>query len=139
MCHNEDMRYLTAFVLLLIVITLGLQFFRIHIIGNTANMVLKTIGYSSIPSFAKDSYALQSQINDLIEEQNYCTAATDCVLERFGCPFGEYRAINKNADLKQVENGLDRYESRADACVYEFPAYVDPDAITCHQFKCVTN
>lgn len=81
---------------------------------------------------------LEGNINALIEKNNYCDVDADCILmDHMECPFGCYRLVNKNADLKEIKESMAKYFKKCMRCVYECLGFPKLDEIKCENKKCV--
>jgi|APSaa5957512622_1039677.scaffolds.fasta_scaffold96637_1 hypothetical protein len=86
-----------------------------------------------------DCNELKAQINDLIDEANYCEEDSDCIIsEEFtkGCDC--FSIINNDVDLSLVKDGWDKYAELncfADSCE---PCALTPDSkdVLCVKSKC---
>ena len=77
----------------------------------------------------------EMQIKGKIEEANYCDNADDCKIEHFGCPFGCYSLVNKNADMAGIKRLVEGYQKQAIECLYKCGS--DPKEIVCENDKCI--
>jgi len=75
------------------------------------------------------------QIYNLIEQANYCTANSDCVISReFQC-FGCYNLFNKDADLTKIRTNIQKHYSGC-ACMPKC-RLLSQEEVVCENNKCV--
>lgn len=84
--------------------------------------------------------ALETKINSLIEEANYCKVDSDCALAGgFSCPFGCFQLVHKDADVSSIRSEMEIYQTNEDCakCLYGCAPIPDPKQIKCVADKCV--
>ena len=63
-----------------------------------------------------DCMILETEVNNLLEESNYCTVDEDCKVKSYSCPFGCWKLLNKNVDLTNVEQKMSEYWQNCERC-----------------------
>ncbi|NDF11466.1 MAG: hypothetical protein EB060_01440 [Proteobacteria bacterium] len=60
-----------------------------------------------------------NRINAELEATNYCITYKDCTTVKFGCPFGCYYALNKDADVNYFTQQMRLYRQECNTCEYQ--------------------
>ncbi|MFH1545523.1 MAG: hypothetical protein ABIE23_05585 [archaeon] len=78
---------------------------------------------------------LERQISEQIDSMNYCDGNEECVVKGFGCPFGCYSLVNKDANLEAVEEMLVKYNGMGLGCRYACGEL--PELVFCLEGRCI--
>ena len=88
--------------------------------------------------FENDCDKLEKQIDMLIESANYCDVDSDCVIStEFWCPFGCYNLFNKNTNLTEVREGIEKYHKNCPECIYDCNRPPTQEEVICKNNKCI--
>jgi hypothetical protein len=80
---------------------------------------------------------LDARGNAFLDEANYCEDDSDCSIStEFGCPFGCFNLVNKNADLTGIRMNANAYDDNCSKCIYECTLLPKLEDIRCEQNKC---
>ena len=80
---------------------------------------------------------LKTEINNKIEAANYCDVTSDCKIESFGCPFGCWNLVNKNANINEINSMVEEYNKVGEICIYDCLPQPKENEIKCVNNKCV--
>lgn len=78
---------------------------------------------------------LERQIVEKIDSMNYCDENEECVVKEFGCPFGCYSLVNKDANIEETEELLVKYNGMSSRCEYMCGAL--PELVLCFEGRCI--
>ncbi|MFW0870964.1 MAG: hypothetical protein ACKKL4_00710 [Patescibacteria group bacterium] len=87
------------------------------------------IGISSFFIFSEPTNPTRANIISAIEEANYCTFDTDCVVLESKCPFDCYVYVHSN-EAERISKLIESFESR---CAY---GCVAPPEVVCIDSRC---
>ncbi len=62
--------------------------------------------------------AMRMEIDELLEELNYCETKADCVAVNFDCPFGCWKFVNKNAETEKAQELVQEFTQTCMSCEY---------------------
>lgn len=90
-------------------------------------------------TFESECSKLGEQIKGLIEQTNYCTKASDCVYESFGCPFGCYTILSNKiiGAVQKIKEGVNIYDEKCMLCLYDCGG--PPKNLSCEKNRCIKN
>jgi hypothetical protein len=79
----------------------------------------------------------ESWLKGRLEVGNQCDADSDCVVStEFGCPFGCYRLLNKDANLNKFREDVQAYRVRCETCTYKCAPPPNGKDIRCVSGRC---
>ncbi len=77
---------------------------------------------------------LKQEIRWDIEKANYCNSTQECKVVSFGCPFGCWSFVNKDFDIKPIQDKVQEYHSRYGRCQFRCDRLT---SVVCKDSKCV--
>ena len=81
--------------------------------------------------------ALEGEIGRLIDQMNSCNIDSDCIITEFGCPFGCYTLLHKDADEPRLQRKVANYKSTCSRCMYDCDVFPKQEEIKCVSNKCI--
>jgi len=79
---------------------------------------------------------LEEEIKDLINGANFCNTVDDCSISQFGCPFGCNSIINKNHDLKDINELIQQYHDENNQ-LCQYTCVQPPEDFVCANNICI--
>lgn len=93
---------------------------------------------NSAPDSLTECDKEKNEIMNLLEEARSCTEDSQCILAPgYGCPFGCYNIVNKNADLGKAEKLVEKYAGTCNKCMYKCAAPPTSGEIACKNSTCI--
>ncbi len=104
-------------------------------------LVAVVLLFNNVPNPAPDALTVcekeKSDVMNLLEEAGSCTEDSQCIaLPGYGCPFGCYNLVNKNADITEAGKLAEKYRETCAQCMYKCAAPPASDKIACKNSKC---
>lgn len=86
-----------------------------------------------------DTKTLEKEIRSDLMGVNYCERDSDCIVHPgYGCPFGCYELVNKDADMSSIDEKVDQYSGiSGPRCIYDCDRNPTAKEIACVNNKCI--